>query len=348
MIPTGSAWKRNGSILCEFICIVGLLSSCSLTKSILPSVTVYTSVDQPFSEPLFLSFEKSTGIRVKAIYDVEAAKTTGLANRLITEKQHPQADIFWNSEVLQTIRLEENGILQKYESPNSPEIPPGFRDPHAYWNGVTARARVIIINTKRIQNIGAIDSLEDLLDAQYPARMIGIALPLFGTSATHAAALYQSMGAERGYKYFEKLKERGIQVVDGNAVVRDLVAAGDLYFGLTDSDDACTILQQNAPITIILPDQDNGGTLVIPSTVALIAGAPHPQQGQALIDFLLSRQAEQMLLESNFSHIPLHPDLKVSEPCIPNGSIHAMNLNFHDVYTNFDQIQSDLKELFLR
>lgn len=54
-------------------------------------VVVYTSVDQPFSEPILEQFEKTRGIRVLPVYDVEAAKTTGLVNRIIAEKNHPQA-----------------------------------------------------------------------------------------------------------------------------------------------------------------------------------------------------------------------------------------------------------------
>ncbi len=54
------------------------------------SVVVYTSVDQVYSEPVFRDFENTTGIKVLAVYDVEATKTTGLVNRLIAEKNYPK------------------------------------------------------------------------------------------------------------------------------------------------------------------------------------------------------------------------------------------------------------------
>ena len=71
--------------------------SCNPNKA--EQVVVYTSLDQIFSEPVLREFEKETGIKVRAVYDVEATKTTGLVNRLIAEKNNPQADVFWNSEV---------------------------------------------------------------------------------------------------------------------------------------------------------------------------------------------------------------------------------------------------------
>jgi hypothetical protein len=46
-------------------------------------VVVYTSLDKVFSQPILEEFERKTGIGVKAVYDSEATKTTGLVNRLI-------------------------------------------------------------------------------------------------------------------------------------------------------------------------------------------------------------------------------------------------------------------------
>ncbi|MBI1927603.1 hypothetical protein HYR99_25595 [Candidatus Poribacteria bacterium] len=75
-------------------------------------------------------------MRVKALYDLEATKTTGLVNRLITEKDNPQADVFWNSEVGRTLALKQKGVLRSYRSPNADNIPDRFKDPEGYWSGV--------------------------------------------------------------------------------------------------------------------------------------------------------------------------------------------------------------------
>jgi len=48
-------------------------------------VVAYVAVDQHYSEPALKAFEEETGIRVSVVYDVGAAKTTGLVNRLIAE-----------------------------------------------------------------------------------------------------------------------------------------------------------------------------------------------------------------------------------------------------------------------
>src|ERR1051326_9229542 len=49
------------------------------------TVVVYASQDQAYAEPILQDFTKRTGIKVRAVYDSEAVKTVGLANRLLAE-----------------------------------------------------------------------------------------------------------------------------------------------------------------------------------------------------------------------------------------------------------------------
>ena len=72
--------------------LVSLNPACKRTAR---EVVVYTSVDQVFSEPLFKEFERQSGITVRAVFDTEETKSTGVLNRLIAEAPHPQADVFW-------------------------------------------------------------------------------------------------------------------------------------------------------------------------------------------------------------------------------------------------------------
>jgi iron(III) transport system substrate-binding protein len=137
--------------------------------------------------------------------------------------------------------------------------------------------------------------------------------------------------------------------VDGNSVVRDLVASGQLRFGLTDTDDACSAIQKGAPVKIVFPDQEkNGlGTLVMPNTVALIAGAPHPREGMKLIDFLLSKEVEEALIGSGWSHIALRP--VVAQPaCVDASSVQGMKISLQDIYGQLSLVKKELTEIFIR
>src|SRR3546814_5151022 len=61
-------------------------------------VVAYTSVDQVYAEPVFRRFEEKTGIRVRAAFDTEETKSTGMLNRLIAEGNNPRADLFWSGD----------------------------------------------------------------------------------------------------------------------------------------------------------------------------------------------------------------------------------------------------------
>ena len=74
-------------------------------------VTVYVSTDRVFSEPILRAYEQQSGVRVNAVYDTEETKSTGLANKLLAEKNRPQADVFWSNEPVRTLVLKRNGVL---------------------------------------------------------------------------------------------------------------------------------------------------------------------------------------------------------------------------------------------
>ena len=90
--------------------------------------------------------------------------------------------------------------------------------------------------------------------------------------------------------FFRQLKANDVKIVDGNSVVRDLVARGEVKIGLTDTDDVNVAIEDGQPIAMVLPDAAGLGVPVMPNMVSLIANAPHVEEGQRLIDYLLSRR----------------------------------------------------------
>lgn len=312
------------------------------------TVVVYTSLDQPFSEPILKDFEDETGIRIKAVYDVEAAKTTGLVNRLVAEHSNPQADVFWSSEFAQTILLKGEGILQPYDSPSADNIPQQYRDPENYWTGFAVRARVIIVNTDLVPPEQYPGSIFDLLDPSWGSNEVGIANPLFGTMATHAAALFAVLGDEAAKAFFQGLLDQNVRVVDGNSVVRDMVASGELKVGLTDTDDAHIAVAYGQPVEIIFPDQDDMGTLLIPNTLAMVEGAPHPEEARLLIDYLLSPEVEAKLAASDSAQIPVRGDILGAADMPGLNDLLGMNVHPNEVAAKMSISSAWLKEVFLR
>jgi iron(III) transport system substrate-binding protein len=329
------------------IVVVVLFLVFSCTKKEQQEVVVYTSVDQVFSEPILNDFEKAFGIKVKAVYDVEASKTVGLVNRLIEEKENPKCDVFWNNEIVRTIVLKKKGVLTPYTSPSAEDISPQFRDKDNYWIGFAARARVLIYNTDLLEEVDVPRSIFELTKPEWKGR-VTIAYPLFGTTATHVAALYASLGRGKTEEYLKALKANDIVVVDGNSVVRDIVVEGKIPLGFTDTDDANVAIQSGKPVKMAYPDGDGIGTLLIPNTVALIKDCPHQDEGQALIDYLLSREVESKLAFCESANMPIRDGVKKPSHVPEFSSIRALEVDYYKVAENLDKSAKFCQGLFIR
>lgn len=321
-----------------------IFSGCA-KKGVL-EVVIYTSLDQIFSEPILKDFQEKTGIKVKPVYDTEAAKTTGLVNRLIAEKNHPQADVFWNSEISRTIILKKKGVLAPYFSPQAQDIPGQFKDSQGYWTGFACRARVLAYNPELIKEEELPRSIFDLTDVKWK-NQVALANPLFGTTATHFTALFITLGQEKALKYFRDLAANVVMVL-GNSTSRDRVRDGELKIGFTDTDDVYVAILDKGPINMIYPDQDNFGTLVIPNTIALIKNAPHPKEGQALIDYILSKEIEEQLANSSSMQIPVRRKVKRPAHVPYLEDIKTMKVDYEKVADKMEEVARYLQEIFIR
>jgi len=301
-------------------------------------VVVYTSVDQNIAESILKDFEATTGIVVKPVYDIEASKTTGLANRLIAEKGNPQADVFWSSEIIMTLRLKEENIFQSYVSEKAADIPASYKDSEGYWTGFGGRGRVMIINTD-IMGEATPDSIYDLISEEYSSFKKAIAYPLFGTTMTHLFVMNQLWGEEEAINYFLSAEDNQTVIVDGNSVVRDLVASGEVAFGITDTDDAFAAVKDGKPVKVVYLDQKNEGTLIIPNTVGMIQDCRHPEEGKIFIDYLLSKETEQKLMEMGFIDVSLND---------ATSDIVFLTCDFEEAYKGGEAILEKIKDALVQ
>ncbi len=306
------------------------------------NVTVYVSEDQVFSEPILRDFEKETGIRVNAIYDTEESKSTGVMNRLIAEKNNPQADVYWANEPIRAEVLKQKGISASFVSENAKQIPAVFKDPDGYWIGFSARARVFIVNKRVEEKPKGITAYTDPANR---GRSV-IANPLFGTTTAQMAALYTVWGDEKAKNFMHALKQNSVVISTSNGESADFVAAGVYDFSLVDSDDAINRMRSGKPVMMVYPDQETGGTgcFIVPNAAVLIKGAPHLKEAEILMEYLLSKETERKLAFADCAQIPLHPGVQMPAELKPISAIKVMPVNYSDVAKKMIEIQPFLKE----
>ncbi len=265
-----------------------------------PSVTLYTSVDVAYAQPIIDAFEAESGVAVRVVTDTEATKSVGLAERLRAEKDRPVADVWWGNEPFRTIRLADEDLFERYVPATADGVAPLYRDADARWHGTGIRARVLAVSA----DAGHVATLDDLTQDALRGRAV-IARPTAGTTGSHVAALYVTLGETAFDDLFRRMRANDVALVAGNSYAAEAVATGSADAGLTDNDDVAAA-QRNlgSDVQMVLLDQaaDGIGTLTLPTTVALVRNTGSDQaSAKSLIDFLIRAKTEQMLLDSGFT-----------------------------------------------
>lgn len=311
-------------------------------------VVVYTALDREFSEPLLDEFQRQSQVVVVPKFDVESTKTLGLTQALIAEANRPRCDVFWNNEIINTIRLQKRGLLLPYQSSAGQAYPQQFRDPGGHWYGFAARARIFIVNTDLIDEPNYPRSIQDLANEQWRDR-VGIAKPLFGTTATHATVLFHLWGQDAATEFFTQVKSNA-KILSGNKQVALSVASGQLAWGITDTDDANIEVLKGSPIAIVYPDQaeDAMGTLFIPNTIAIIAGGPNPAAARRFVEYVLSPPVEKALAQGPSAQIPLNPDVHVPTQAATLKEIRPVKVDFPAAANAWDIAAPILRDLFFQ
>jgi iron(III) transport system substrate-binding protein len=214
-------------------------------------VTVYSSADKEFAELIFRAYEQRTGVKVLPLYDTEETKTAGLTSRLVAEKDHPRADVFWSSDTGRAVALVERGVAEPYVPKEATAIAARYRSPNGRWTGFAARIRVLLYNTSKVTPSDAPRSILDLTKPRWKGR-VAFANPHFGTMSFHAAALFAKWGEVRATAFFETLRANGAVLAAGNSDVKDRVSDGRVDVGILDEDDAVVALREKKPVALLI------------------------------------------------------------------------------------------------
>jgi iron(III) transport system substrate-binding protein len=283
-----------------------------------PRVVLYCAQDKVFAEPVLEEFTRRTGIAVAPKFDTEAQKSVGLYAELVQERDRPRGDVHWNNEIIWSIKLQRQGILEPYASPSAAAFPASAKAADDTWHAFAARARILIVNTDLVAEAERPGRVGDLALPRWKGRA-AIAKPVHGTSLAHAACLFDVLGPEAARGFYQSLRANEVHVLSGNKQVAEEVGRGRYAVGLTDTDDAILEVEAGRPVVIVFPDQDTSdeeglGTLFLPNTVAVVRGGPDPENARRLVDYLLSPEVERRLAETGGRQIPLNPQVEAKLP----------------------------------
>lgn len=281
------------------------------------TVVVYCAQDEDYAEPIFHEFEKDTGIKVLAVFDSEAVKTVGMANRLLAERSYPQCDVFWGNEEMRTRQIAAQNVFRATNG----------------WAAFGYRSRRILFNTNKLTLATAPHTLEELTNGVWRGR-VAMAFPQFGTTGAHLNALRQHWGDAAWQAWCRALVANKPYLVDGNSVVVRTVARGDAWVGLSDSDDVADGQREGMPVAALplTPEM-----LLIPNTVGLVRGAPHPAAAEKLYEWLQQPQVAQKLVAAHALE-----SASLTDPNTP-----TLTPDWEAILRDLDTTTTELNQVFL-
>ncbi|MCJ8318655.1 MAG: extracellular solute-binding protein [Colwellia sp.] len=313
------------SILLTFIISMVITTNANAGEE----VNVY-SYRQPFLvKPLFDLFTKDTGIKVNVVF----AKK-GMAERLAREGKYSPADVLLTTDISRLIELHDRNLLQTFNSSIiNKAVPNQYRAQDDTWFALTTRVR----NIYSAKRLGHIDiNYEDLADIKYKGRICT-------RSGKHPynVALVASMIAEHGEAqtliWLEKVKANLARKPQGSdrAQVQaihqnfcDISLGNSYYFGKMLNDDKQKIWAE--AVNINFPNQKNRGAHVNISGMALAKYSPNQENAKALMEFLVSKPAQQLYAETNMEY-PVRVDVKPSALVASWGEFKADDLSLEAI-----------------
>lgn len=268
-------------------------------------VTVYTTREPGLLKPLLEAFTTKTSIKVNSVF-----LQGGLAERVQAEGARSPADVMIVVDAGTLLDLAERGLTQPINSPAvDAAVPPTLRDPAHQWIALSMRARVILVSKDRVP-VTVNPTYEDLADPRWKGKVC-----IRGGQHPYNTALFAAMltkyGDARLTEYLTELKANLARRPAGGDrdVARDILAGtcdvgvANLYYaGLMASGAGGAEQRKWADaVRVVIPTfNDKQGTHVNISGAAIAKHAPHPKEAVALLDFLVSPEAQRMLSEGNF------------------------------------------------
>lgn len=298
------------------ILLLTTLAACQFENNNNMSLTIYTERHYDTDQLLYDEFTETTGIEINLVRD-EADK---LMTRLQNEGEDTEADLLIIADAGRLGRAKDLDLLKPITSEAlETQVPENYRDPDAYWYGLTMRARVIVYHPNRV-NPSELSTYEALTDEKWQGRIVSrSSTNIYNQSLM--ASFIELWGEDEALSWAIGLANNFARDPEGNdrdqakAVVQgvaDLAIMNTYYIGrmLYSSDPAEVDVAET--IGIFFPNQETTGTHINVSGIGIVKHSKNVDHALKLIEFLTSETAQSSYANANFEY-PVNPNVEPHE-----------------------------------
>lgn len=297
-------------------------------------VTIYTAAPQDLLDNVIPAFEKSANVKVELI----KGGSGDLINRLKAEKGRQAADVLFS---VSTEVIEANAALfSKFTPDNVKYLSSVFKVNDAAVP-FTAVANSFGVNTKQ------------LTPAQYPKTWVDLGNPMYkgkisagrpdksGSAFIQLALILQIYGEEKGWDIYSKILDNTV-LSNSSGAVSKFVNDGEALIGLSNEDTLLKFKAGGGPVEILYPID---GTSALADSMALTATPANAEGGKAFINFMLSREAQEIL--DGVGRRTVRSDVVSKNPLTPLNKINVFKYNDDWAGANRARILAKFNELLL-
>ena len=265
-------------------------------------VVLYSSNDDTVNKLVAEGFKAASGITV----DVVSTGSGVLVRRVASEQANPQADVIWG--VSSALLNQSAQYLQPHAAKGREAVPAQYRDPKDLWIGTNLQVLTISQNTKAIDPAAGPASWADLLDPKWKGRVAYTDPANSGSSYVTATFLLALWGNDDSAWTKLSTLLANAKVLNRSTLVFDGNGSGEYPLGLSLEYAGYLWAHNGAPVKVIYPSD---GTTALAEGAAVLKGAPDLEAARKLVDYLASKETQEMLLKSTFRR-PARQDIDLA------------------------------------
>ena len=273
-------------------------------------VMIYSSMQEAQLQAVEEAFEKAyPGIDLEYYF----ASGGKVLTKMTTEAQGGQiaSDVVWLGDPVDYEGFKANGWLEKYSSPEENHIAKAYIDSDGYYTAGRLVTMGIAWNTTMVKDSEAPKTWNELLDPKWKNQIIMTDPDQASTTKYWMVSMMQSN--KYGEKFFKALHDNGTKLESGTTATHNRVADGSYKIGICLDYVSANLIAQGSPINFHFTTSD---VCTMTSPVALIKGSSNQENGKHLIDFLLSKEGQEVLVAQNLVSVRDDVAMKVDTSAI--------------------------------
>jgi len=300
------------------------------------TITFYSSMVLDVVEPVIAEFEeRHPEISVDLLY----SGAVELEQRIFAEIEAGdlRADVIWAANPALFLNLKEEGWLAAHETEHAEFIPEGLRDPDNMWFAGRVHNMGIGYNTNLVAEDQVPTNWNEFLEWKSQA---GMASPL------HSGTNFNIMGAfvqtdDIGWEWFEQAREAGVQAVRGTGDVTRGLVSGEFAVIMGIDYIMAAEAAKGAPVSFAFTSD---GVLSLPSPIAIGREARNPEAAAVFLDFILSAEGQQMLVDRFF--LPVRTDVDPPAGLPSPSEIVALAVDYEWLAENGPDLRERFADLY--